>query len=71
MIFQYSLLLLLLLTIIGLDIYKSADGFNNMEPFHLNRATPAFIAIILVAFFLYKSVKYNVKRYNLPETWRK
>jgi hypothetical protein len=71
MIVQYVLLLLLIFTLIGIDIYKSADGFNNMEPFHINRAIPAFITILGVSLFLYKSVKYNVKRYNLPKTWSK
>ena len=71
MIFQYVLLLLLLLTIIGLDINKSANGVNNVESFHLKRAAPALITVIVASFYLYNSVKYNVKRYNLPETWRK
>ena len=71
MIFQYVLLILLILAIIILDINKSAKGIINIEPFHINRAMPAIITLVIVCFFLYNTVKYNVKRYNLPGTWKK
>ena len=71
MITQYVLLILLLFGMIGCDLIKSGDGFSNIEPHHIKRIVPVLIVIIVVGYLLYNSVKYNVKRYDLPETWRK
>ena len=71
MITQYVLLILLLFGMIGCDLIKSGDGFSNIEPHHIKRIVPVLIVILVVGYLLYNSVKYNVKRYDLPETWRK
>jgi hypothetical protein len=71
MIAQYVLLILLLLGMVGLDLIKSGNGFSNIKPHHINRTLPVLIVILVVGYLLYNSVKYNVKRYDLPETWRK
>ena len=36
-----------------------------------SRTIPGLIVILLVVYFMYNTLKYNVKKYNLPETWRK
>jgi hypothetical protein len=56
---------------IGCDLIKSGDGFSNIESHHIKRTLPVLIVILVVGYLLYNSVKYNVKRYDLPETWRK
>jgi len=71
MMVQYVLAILLIIAMIVLDLYKSANGFSNIEPFHINRCGGVFVVLLVMGFFLYNTVKYNVKRYNLPETWRK
>jgi hypothetical protein len=71
MIFQYVLLLMLLIAMVILDLNKSANGLTNVESYHIKRTIPGLIVIIIVVYFLYNTVKYNVKKYNLPETWRK
>ena len=71
MITQYVLVILLLFGMIGCDLIKSGDGFSNIESHHIKRTIPVLIVIIIVIYLLYNSVKYNVKRYDLPETWRK
>ena len=71
MIFQYVLLLILLIAMVILDLNKSANGLTNVESYHIKRTIPGLIVIIIVVYFLYNTVKYNVKKYNLPETWRK
>ena len=71
MIIQYVLLILLLFGMIGCDLIKSGDGFSNIESHHIKRTLPVLIVILIVGYLLYNSVKYNVKRYDLPETWRK
>ena len=71
MIFQYVLLLILLIAMVILDLNKTANGLTNVESYHIKRTIPGLIVIIIVVYFLYNTVKYNVKKYNLPETWRK
>ena len=71
MIFQYILLLILLIAMVILDLNKTANGLTNVESYHIKRTIPGLIVIIIVVYFLYNTVKYNVKKYNLPETWRK
>ena len=71
MITQYVLVILLLFGMIVCDLIKSGDGFSNIESHHIKRTIPVLIVILVVIYLLYNSVKYNVKRYDLPETWRK
>ena len=71
MITQYVLLILLLFGMIVCDLMKSGNGFSDIESHHIKKTIPVLIVIILVGYLLYNSVKYNVKRYDLPETWRK
>ena len=71
MITQYVLVILLLFGMIGCDLIKSGNGFSNIESHHIKRTIPVLIVILVVIYLLYNSVKYNVKRYDLPETWRK
>jgi len=70
MITQYVLVILLLFGMIVCDLIKSGDGFSNIESHHIKRTIPVLIVIVVVGYLLYNSVKYNVKRYDLPETWR-
>ena len=70
MITQYVLVILLLFGMIVCDLIKSGDGFSNIESHHIKRTIPVLIVILVVIYLLYNSVKYNVKRYDLPETWR-
>jgi hypothetical protein len=53
------------------DLMKSGNGFSDIESHHIKKTIPVLIVIIVVGYLLYNSVKYNVKRYDLPETWRK
>ena len=69
MITQYVLLILLLVGMIVCDLMKSGKGFSNIESHHIKRIVPVLIVILIVIYLLYNSVKYNVKRYDLPETW--
>ena len=71
MITQYVLLILLLVGMIVCDLMKSGNGFSDIESHHIKKTIPVLIVIIVVGYLLYNSVKYNVKRYDLPETWRK
>ena len=71
MITQYVLLILLLVGMIVCDLMKSGNGFSDIESHHIKKTIPVLIVIIVVCYLLYNSVKYNVKRYDLPETWRK
>jgi hypothetical protein len=71
MITQYVLLILLLFGMIVCDLMKSGNGFSDIESHHIKKTIPVLIVIIVVGYLLYNSVKYNVKRYDLPETWRK
>ena len=63
-------IILLLFGMIGCDLIKSGNGFSNRKSSY-KRTIPVLIVIIIVIYLLYNSVKYNVKRYDLPETWRK
>ena len=67
---QYSFLLISIIGLIVLDLYKSS-GLLNIAPYHINRCWPVFIVLLVVGNLLYLTINYNVKKYNLPETWRK
>ena len=71
MIAQFSLLIIGIIVICGLDIYKSAGSLNKIQSFHLERCFIPFIGLLIVIYLLYNAVNYRVKKYNLPSTWSK
>ena len=69
MIAVHVLLVLLISTIIGYEIYK-----NPKNPLGLDRnlmGSSLVLALIGSIYLLINSIKYYVNKYNLPETWRK
>ena len=53
MMVQYVLAILLIIAMIVLDLYKSANGFSNIEPFHINRCGGVFVVLLVMGFFLH------------------
>tara|TARA_B100001093_G_scaffold519675_2_gene609792 strand:+ start:1391 stop:2224 length:834 start_codon:yes stop_codon:yes gene_type:complete len=65
------ILLLTSISLVVLDIMKSAKSFNKFKPSHLYRAWCGFIVIFGVSYLLYNKVGYSVRKYKLPDTWMK
>ncbi len=69
MVTVHVLLVLLISTIIGYEIYK-----NPKNPLGLDRnlmGSSLVLALIGSIYLLINSIKYYVNKYNLPETWRR
>ena len=68
---KYSNDALPIITIIGLYLYYSSDSLLGYQTSYLITATPAILVFIVCLFLLYLTARYRVKKYNLPNTWRK
>ena len=71
MIVHYVFMILSIITIIGLYLYYSSDSLLGYQTSYLITATPAILVFIVCLFLLYLTARYRVKKYNLPNTWRK
>ena len=69
MIVIHSLLVLLISSIIGIEVYKKPKN-----PLGLNRnliGSTFIFALIGSIYLLINSINYYVRKYNLPETWNR
>ena len=70
MVFQYLLLIVGLLVLIGLDISNNVKYLSKLLFGHLFRSGYAIIVLIVSCYLLYNTIIYNVREYNIPNTWK-
>jgi hypothetical protein len=71
MIFHYSFLILAIIAIITLNLYYSSDSIIGLQEHHIVASIPSIIVVIMCIYMLYLTARYKVKKYELPNTWRK
>jgi hypothetical protein len=74
MIILYIIVILLISTMIGIDIYSNPINPLGLLPYDSIKnifGLGASIALIGIVYLLINTITYNVKKYNLPNTWSK
>ena len=71
MIVHYVFMILSIITIIGIYLYYSSDSLLGYQTAYLISAIPAILVFVISLVLLYLTARYRVKKYNLPNTWRK
>ena len=74
LIVTYTILLLFIIAIISIDVYKRKINPLGLLPYNsINTLYGLAILIVLVGtiYLLINSIKYNIKKYNLPKTWNR
>jgi hypothetical protein len=71
MIFHYIFLILCVGGIIFMDLKYSSGTMLGLQPYHINATLPALIVLVMCGYMLYNTARYYIKKYNLPNTWRK
>jgi len=71
MVFQYTLLLVGVLILMGLDISNTVKGLSQLLFGHLYRSGYAIVVLIVGCYLMHNTISYRVERYNLPNTWKK
>ena len=71
MLFHYIFLVLFLIGVIAINLYYSSDSFLGLQEYHIVACMPVIIVGVMCLYMLYLTARYRVKKYNLPNTWRK
>jgi hypothetical protein len=71
MLFHYIFLVLFLIGLIAINLYYSSDSFLGLQEYHIVACMPAIIVGVMCLYMLYLTARYRIKKYNLPNTWRK
>ncbi len=71
MIIHYVILILSVIALVAFDFMNSNNSLLGLQTYHIIGAIYGIIVLILCIQLLYYTTSYNVKKYNLPNTWRK